>query len=158
MRVVAGGPRWLEQIAAAMPLISADVTHVLVQDGARPSVPYTDLETLMEAADSHESATLTASIRSPLLELDEGNLPVGYRGGNEFVQLLTPQVYSKARVARAVAEKSMPHASELHAITGSPLNIRLTGPEDAGLAKAMIGLLPKPKVKAQNNPFEEAQW
>ena len=92
------------------------------------------------------------------MELDEGNLPVGYRGGNEFVQLLTPQVFSKARLSRAVIEKSLPHASELHTIIGSPLNIRLTGPGDASLAKAMIGLLPKPKVKAQNNPFEEAQW
>jgi hypothetical protein len=29
---------------------------------------------------------------------------------------------------------------------------------DAGLAKALLGMLPKPKAKPLSNPFEEAQW
>ena len=42
-------------------------------------------------------------------------------------------------------------------IEGSPLNVRC-GQASPGLLKAMIGLLPKPKVKAPSSPFEEAQW
>ena len=38
------------------------------------------------------------------------------------------------------------------------LNIRLGGPGDAGMAKAMINMLPKSKVKPPSSPFEEAQW
>jgi len=34
----------------------------------------------------------------------------------------------------------------------------LGGPGDAGIAKAMLAMLPKPKMKAMSNPFEEAQW
>ncbi len=42
-------------------------------------------------------------------------------------------------------------------MNGSPLNVRLGGPGDAALAKALLALLPKPKVRAAS-PFEEAQW
>ena len=81
----------------------------------------------------------------------------GDRAASEFAELLTPQVFSKPRLARAVAEKALPHASELHLLPGSPLNLRLTSSGDAALAKSMINLLPKPKLKA-SSPFEEAQW
>jgi 2-C-methyl-D-erythritol 4-phosphate cytidylyltransferase len=49
------------------------------------------------------------------------------------------------------------HPSEVELVKGSPLNMRLGGPGDASIAKAMIGQLPKPKIKAAS-PFEEAQW
>ena len=41
---------------------------------------------------------------------------------------------------------------------GSPLNIRVGGGGDAGMAKVMMNMLPKPKVKTPLTPFEEAQW
>ena len=41
---------------------------------------------------------------------------------------------------------------------GSPLNIRVGSSADERVAKAMLNMLPKPKVKAPSNPFEEAQW
>jgi len=36
--------------------------------------------------------------------------------------------------------------------------VRLRGPGDASLVRAMLNLLPKPKIKGPSNPFEEAQW
>ena len=32
------------------------------------------------------------------------------------------------------------------------------GPGDSGLAKVMLGMLPKAKIKPPSSPFEEAQW
>jgi hypothetical protein len=46
----------------------------------------------------------------------------------------------------------------LKLIKGSPLNIRVGLPSDAAMAKSLINMLPKPKMKASENPFEEAQW
>src|ERR1043165_9529976 len=43
VKVVSGGPRWIDQIAAAKDLIKPEVAHVIVHDGARPAVPYTDI-------------------------------------------------------------------------------------------------------------------
>src|SRR5215210_1052382 len=40
VKVLSGGPRWIDQIAAAAGKISPDATHVIVHDAARPAVPY----------------------------------------------------------------------------------------------------------------------
>src|SRR3954462_10082336 len=38
VKLITGGPKWIDQAAAAAEKISADVTHVLVHDAARPAV------------------------------------------------------------------------------------------------------------------------
>jgi 2-C-methyl-D-erythritol 4-phosphate cytidylyltransferase len=145
-------------MGAAFAKLPDDATHVILHDAARPAVAYTDLEALFDAAESHDSIALTKPLRSSLVELDEAQQPVGYRGVSEFSELLTPQAFSRDRLKRCVAEKNMPHASELHLLHGSPLNIRVGSAADGALVKAMISLLPKPKIKPSNSPFEEAQW
>ena len=72
--------------------------------------------------------------------------------------LLTPQVFSEAAFAERVTTKSELHPSKLTLVKGSSLNMRVSNTTDAPLAKAMIGMLPKPKMKASINPFDEAQW
>ena len=41
----------MDQIHAVAEKISAEATHVIVHDAARPAVPYTDIEAIMEAAE-----------------------------------------------------------------------------------------------------------
>ena len=55
--------------------IADDCTHVIVHDGARPVVPYFDIEGVMEAAEKHPAVLLAAPVRSMLVETDEGALP-----------------------------------------------------------------------------------
>ena len=74
------------------------------------------------------------------------------------MQLLTPQVFSKEKFAEIAKSKQDLHASALHLEKGSPLNVRVGGSGDAGFVNTMIKMLPKPKIKAPNSPFEEAQW
>jgi hypothetical protein len=101
---------------------------------------------------------LTAPLRTTLIELDEGGGPLAYHLPQAFVQLLTPWAFSKARFAEMTATGRELHASTLTLIKGSPLNLRLSGPGDERLGKAMLGMLPKPKMKPSSGPFEEAQW
>src|SRR6266700_327297 len=44
VKLLSGGPRWIDQIAAAGANISADATHVIVHDAARPAVPFSDID------------------------------------------------------------------------------------------------------------------
>lgn len=157
VKLVAGGPKWGDQIAAAAKNIAAEATHVILHDAARPIVPYFDLDALMEAAEKHDAVALTAPLRNALLELDEGGNPLAYHLPHAYVQLLMPQAFSKAKFLEMGSGREI-HASMLTPLKGSPLNIRLGGPGDASLAKAMLNMLPKPKAKPLNNPFEEAQW
>ncbi|HSI34218.1 MAG TPA: 2-C-methyl-D-erythritol 4-phosphate cytidylyltransferase [Tepidisphaeraceae bacterium] len=159
VKVTAGGPRWLDQLVAALPKVDPDATHVIIHDGARPAVPYTDIDALMaEAKEDAAAIALTSPLRTPLVEVDEGGGPLAFASPSRFQQLLTPQVLTVASLKELATKKSELHASKYRLLKGSPLNVRVGGPGDASLVKAMINMLPKPKPKANLNPFEEAQW
>lgn len=158
VKVLAGGPKWMDQIAAAAGTIAEECTHVIVHDASRPAVPYPDIDALMEVAEKAAAAALAAPLRAPLVEVDEGGNAMAFHPQSQFLQLLMPQAFSKARFAEIAQSKQEPHASEYRLVTGSGLNVRVNTAADAGLIKAMLSMLPKPKAKAASNPFEEAQW
>jgi len=156
VKLVVGGAKWQEQITAAAPKISTEATHVLIHDAARPLTPYNDIDALLDAAAKNAVAVLAAGIQNSLIELDPAHLPVALRPPGEFMSLQSPLALSKKRFDELAGGREV-HASEMTLVRGSPCNIRI-GPGDGSLAKAMLNLLPKPKAKAPNNPFEEAQW
>jgi 2-C-methyl-D-erythritol 4-phosphate cytidylyltransferase len=157
VKVLSAKPTWIDQLAAAEAKIAPEATHVLVHDAARPCVPYSDLDALLEAAEKRPAVALAAPVRSPLVELHPSGSPVAIHPAAGYRLLLTPQVFTKDRFAEICKSKSEPHASQFHLVEGSPLNIRV-GPADGSLCRAMLQLLPKPKVKPLSSPFEEAQW
>jgi 2-C-methyl-D-erythritol 4-phosphate cytidylyltransferase len=158
VKLISGGPKWTDQIRAAGEKISPDATHVIVPDAARPAVPYSDIDSLMDATEKSDAVMLVAPLRTPLVELDEGGSAVSYHPPASFMHLLTPQAYSKAKFAEMASSGKELHPSQVRVLKGSPLNVRLGGPGDATLVKAMTNMLPKPKVKPPSSPFEEAQW
>jgi 2-C-methyl-D-erythritol 4-phosphate cytidylyltransferase len=158
VKLVAGGPKWVDQLAAGAEKVSQDVSHVIVHDAARPAVPSVDIDALLEAAEKHPAVALTAPLRTNLVEVDEGGNPLAYHLSTRFVQMLSPAVYARQKFLDLAKSKAEPHASEFHLVKGSPLNIRVGGGGDAGFVKQMIHMLPKPKIKPPSSPFEEAQW
>ncbi len=158
VKVLPGGPKWSDQLAAAGKTISAECTHVLVHDAARPAVPFTDVNAVMECAEKNAVVALVSPVRSQLVELDEGGNPVASHLPSRFMHLLTPAAYSKAKFEQTLGAGKEVHASEAKLVKGSPLNIRVGGAGEERVAKAMLNMLPKPKIKAPSNPFEEAQW
>jgi len=158
VKVVSGGPRWLDQIAAGAAKLFNDCTHVIIHDAARPAVAHADIEALMEAADKKMVVSLVTPVRNLLSEVDEGGNPLAFAQPGSFMQILTPQVIAVSKFKEMAASKQELHASAYTFIKGSPLNIRVDGSSDASLVKAMIAMLPKPKIKAPSSPFEEAQW
>lgn len=158
VKIVTGGPGWMDQLAAGAEKLSSDASHVIIHDAARPAVAYSDIDAAMEAAGKNPAVVLTAALRASLIELDEADQPMALHGSTHFVQLLTPQIFSRQRLLDLAKTRQPPHASELHLVKGSPLNIRVNGGGDAALVKQMIHMLPRPKLKPPSSPFEEAQW
>jgi 2-C-methyl-D-erythritol 4-phosphate cytidylyltransferase len=158
VKVVAGGPRWTDQLAAAGEKLTADATHVIVHDAARPAVAYSDIDALMESAEQHKAVALATPMRSTLVEVDEAGNAVAYASPQRFMNLVTPQAFARERFLEMCKSKADVHASELTLLKGSPLNVRVGGSGDAGFVKTMINMLPKPKIKSPMSPFEEAQW
>jgi 2-C-methyl-D-erythritol 4-phosphate cytidylyltransferase len=154
IKLVQGGATWFEQLADAQKRLSDDATHVIVHDGARPAVPYTDLDTLSDKAPKHPAVGLALPVSGQVLRFDTIPGPAE-QTTQKIAQLLSPIVYDRATFKHVCEQKKQPNP--LHLIEGSPLNVRC-GTSEASLVKAMIGLLPKPKMKAPSSPFEEAQW
>lgn len=158
VKIITGGPKWMNQIAAAAKTIAAEATHVIIHDGARPAVPYSDIDAMMSEAESHDVVGLTTPVKSVLVELDEGGGPMAYHLPSRFAHLVTPQAFAVARFKQMAETETEIHASEMTLLKGSPLNHRLSHAGEASFVKAMINMLPKPKLKAPSSPFEEAQW
>ena len=162
VKLFGAGVRWLEQVAAAGERISPECTHVVVHDAARPAVPFSDLDAVLAAAEKYEAVALASPLRNGLIEVDEGGNPLAIHRPCSCMNLLTPQVFSRAKFLEMAggqggAAKEV-HPSQLTLVKGSGLNLRVGGPGDAGLIKTMLGMLPKAKVKPLSSPFEEAQW
>lgn len=159
VKMTTGGPRWADQIKAAAEKIDPQATHVIVHDAARPAVSFYDLDHLFEQSQNHPAVTLVAPLRASLVEVDPGGNALAYHRSDEFVELLTPRVYTREKFMQMAQGGGVElHASQLTLLKGSPLNVRVSGPDDAQLLKTLIALLPKPKKKGPTNPFEEAQW
>lgn len=157
VKVVTGGPEWLDQLTAAAQALSTETTHVIVHDAARPAVPYTDIEAIFEAAETTDAAMMVTPVRNALLELDDNNNAAALHPADHFMQMLTPQLYSKPFFQQFTAARQPPDVRKMKLIKGSPLNVRVSGSGDATLVKAMLNMLPKPR-KGAMGAFEEAQW
>ena len=92
------------------------------------------------------------------IQIDEHGNPLHHWRADEFVHLLTPQLYSRDLFLSSAAKGEPLPLSYAKLLKGSPLNQRIRGAGDASLAKSMMNHLPKPKSKPLSNPFEEAQW
>ncbi len=158
VKLVGGGTKWIDQASAAAKSLAAETTHVILHDAARPAVPYSDIDALMDEVQKHPVVGLTAPVRTTLIEVDEGGNPMAYHLPRAFVHLLMPQAFSKAKFLEMTTTGRELHPSVVTIIKGSPLNVRLGGAGDTATVKAMLAMLPKPKSKAPSGPFEEAQW
>ena len=158
VKLIAGGPSWIDQLAAAGQNISAECTHVLVHDAARPAVAYSDLEAIMAEAEKHPVVALAAPLRTTVAEIDESGELKALHPPQRFMQVVTPWTLKKDRFLDMAKSKREPSPGEITLLKGSSLNVRVGHPADASLVRAMIAMLPKPKIRGPENPFEEAQW
>ncbi len=158
VKMVTGGATWHDQLAATLEKLPASVKHIIVHDGARPAVAYSDIDLLLAEAPKHDRVALTTPIRATVLEMDEAGTAIASHRASSVAQLVTPYVLSKATFEAMCKNKQDPHPSEWHLIKGHALNLRAGGPNDSALMNAVLRLLPKPKIKGPSNPFEEASW
>lgn len=158
VKVATGGPRWVDQLAAAAAKLSEEATHVIVHDAARPVISYIDIDELMASAEKHAIVSLATPTRATLVEVDEGGNPMAFHLPSRFMNIVTPQVFTRAKFMELAAGKAEPHASEMTLLKGSSLNQRIGSGADASLIKSLLNMLPKPKIKGPASPFDEAQW
>ena len=77
-----------------------------------------------------------------------------------FRRALLVEAYARAEEAPATDDAQLVEAlgGKLTVVMGDPRNVKITTSGVLSLATAVIDSLPRPKPKADGNPFAEAQW
>ena len=153
-----GGPSLRDQLKACAAKLPDDVTHVIVHDAARPAVSSADVDALLEAVQKRPALCLVTSVSGPVVRIDESGAMVDPMPAKSLRHPVWPRAFTKTIFDELVAKGPDAVQSRLEPMESSPCNLRVNGANEAGLLKAMLALLPKPKLKASTNPFDEAQW
>jgi 2-C-methyl-D-erythritol 4-phosphate cytidylyltransferase len=158
VKLIAAGNTWMDQLAAAAEKISSECSYVILHDAARPAVAYGDIDAIMSEVEKHPVAIMTTPLRAGLVETEDSGKPLAFRSSLRFAQVVTPWAFRKDKFLEMAKNKRDPIAADAWLVRSSSLNVRVSAASDAALAKVMINMLPKPKIRASDNPFEEAQW
>jgi 2-C-methyl-D-erythritol 4-phosphate cytidylyltransferase len=154
VRVVRGGGTRQESVAHALAETSSDVEIVLVHDAVRPLVTREQVERCIAEARARGAAILGVPAIDTVKEVKRGSLPEDMALINatipreRIVLAQTPQVFRAAllREAFARAERDDIHASDeaglverlghdVHVVTGSERNLKITRAADMDLAR-----------------------
>ena len=147
-RVIPGGPRRQDSVAAGVRVAEGDV--VLVHDGARPFVAPDVVDAVAAAALEHGAAIPVLPVVDSLKQV-AGGLIAGTAPREGLFRAQTPQGARRDLLRDAVdalagttetfgdeAELLARHGVAVRAVAGDPGNLKLTVPADLQLARAMV--------------------
>ena len=170
VRIVSGGARRCDTVAAALQTLSDDAQYVAIHDAARPCVAVERIDAVFaEAAKTGAAilaAPLTGTIKrvSATMTIDE---TVSREG---LYEAQTPQVFRRDILTQAYAQTipatdDVTDDAQLVERTGHPVaivasdasNLKITSRGDLTLAAAIIKTRPS-RQAPRMGAFEEAQW
>ncbi|MCS7020524.1 MAG: 2-C-methyl-D-erythritol 4-phosphate cytidylyltransferase [Gemmataceae bacterium] len=168
--VVDGGPERPDSVAHALERIPTDVSYVAIHDAVRPLTPHSVIDAVFAAALRHGAAIPALPVADTLKQVEQQRIKSTVpRHG--LYQAQTPQVFRRDWLVQAYAQRAQlqqpitDDAQLVEAIghpvmivPGSPLNFKITTPEDLELAEAIIKLRATKKSPSRLGFHDEAQW
>ena len=174
LTVIDGGVERFETVAKAVEVADPSCDFIAVHDAARPCLARAWVDAVFTAAAQTGAALLAVPVVDTLKKVNSGNMHVtGTVPRAGLYQAQTPQVFRRDWLVAAHARRSsegwdvtddvqliemLGHPCAV--VPGSPLNLKVTTPDDLVLARAALEALPRPERKPILNPFaaEEAMW
>jgi 2-C-methyl-D-erythritol 4-phosphate cytidylyltransferase len=153
-RIIAGGAS--RQESSYLGINGAelmDFENVLIHDAARPFISYQQVNSLLDELKTYQAVTLAISASDTIVRVDGIGVVTEFidRKGLQFVQ--TPQGFKLSLIKKAhdmARENNMDNTTDdcslvfkfklapVSVIQGSPLNIKITHPEDLQLARRIF--------------------
>lgn len=174
LTVIDGGAERFETVARALAAVDDSCDFVAVHDAARPCLTREWVDTIFAAAVKHGAALPAIPVVDTLKRVDPATGQVsGTVARENLYKAQTPQVFRRDWLLEAHHRRAetgslvTDDVQLLEAIgkpcvivSGSPLNLKVTTPEDLVLAAAALAALPRPERKGPANPFaaEESMW
>ncbi len=171
VKLVEGGARRCDTVAAALKIVSNDAEYVAIHDAARPCVSVDMIDAVFAEAVKSGAAILGAPLVGTIKRVAAGSRVVEQtvdRAG--LYEAQTPQVFRKDIIIEAYAKlgdageditddaQAVERAGHAVAVVPSDAsNLKITTKGDLTLAAAIIKSRPV-KAAPRMGAFEEAQW
>jgi len=152
--LTAGGAERQDSVRIALALASAEADLVIVHDAARPFAPAALFQRCIERAAEAGSAIAAIPLADTLKRVDQGGLITATAPRAGLWQAQTPQVFARKLLIEAHDQayrrgtKATDDADLVeqtgHAVAvveGSPMNLKITIPDDLTLAEALAARL-----------------
>ncbi len=151
VKVMAGGAERHESVRIALGLVSAEVDLVVVHDAARPLATPDLFERCLDAAVQSGGAIAAIRVADTLKRVSGGTIAETVPRA-ELWQAQTPQAFRRDLLIAAHERASNDGSAAtddaglveriggtITVIDGSPLNLKITTPEDLQIAEALVG-------------------
>lgn len=168
VEVVPGGKERADSVQNALARVRSEVEFVAVHDAARPLLAKEWVSQVFAAAEKSGAALLATPVTATLKKVD-GNQRVQHtvdRTGLWAAQ--TPQVFRRELLVQAYEQRGSLNATDeaqlveqlghpIQIVPGSPMNLKITTPDDFRMAEALLDVLPKEKTLGALHPFADEE-
>lgn len=168
--VVDGGAERTDSVANALARIPADVSFVAIHDAVRPLTPVTLIDAVFATAQRQGAAIPAVAVTDTLKQVEQQRVSATV-SRHGLYQAQTPQVFRRDWLVQAYAKRDQlagPITDDaqvveaagypVHIVPGSPLNFKITTPEDLELAEAVLKIRATRKSPTRLGFHDEAQW
>jgi 2-C-methyl-D-erythritol 4-phosphate cytidylyltransferase len=148
--IVPGGPTRCDSVVNGLRHLHPDVRYVAIHDAARPFVKLSAVRECIQRARQTGAAIVAAPLADTLKQVD-GRLIRSTLDRSQYWLAQTPQVFERSLIERAYFElcptvESVTDDAQLvemlghpvEVVQGSPLNIKITTPDDLAIAWGII--------------------
>lgn len=169
IEVVTGGAERADSVQNGLARVRSDVDFIAVHDAARPLIVKPWIDDVFRAAEQHDAAMLATPITSTLKRVDSSQSIVETVSRINLWAAQTPQVFRRQLLLDAFARRGdyqptdeaelverIGHAVKV--VTGSPLNLKITTPDDFQMAEHLLEALPKDKLPGLLHPFADEKY
>jgi 2-C-methyl-D-erythritol 4-phosphate cytidylyltransferase len=166
LRLVPGGKERQDSVYNALKALQNedDLEIVLVHDGVRPFVTPDQVQKVIQAARSHGGAVLGLPAHDTLKTVNAAGDIHHTLERKDIWQIQTPQAFQAALLWRAFTEaysRNFYGTDEsslveqllqqvVVVVAGSPLNLKITTPEDLAMAEAILHLMRKGRRRRES--------
>ena len=166
LEVVTGGAERADSVQNALARVRADVDFVAVHDAARPLIVKDWIDQVFSAAEKHGAAILATPVTSTLKRTDANHSIEETVSRANLWAAQTPQVFQRQILLDAFARRGNYQPTDeaelverigvaIKIVTGSPLNLKITTPDDFRMAEFLLDALPKEKLPGFLSPFAD---
>ena len=139
-----------------------------VHDAARPLIVKDWIDQVFLAAEEHGAAILANPITSTLKRVDAAQAIEETVSRANLWAAQTPQVFRRQILLDAFAKRGTYQATDeaelverigvsVKIVPGSPLNLKITTPDDFRIAERLLDALPKEKLPGFLHPFADEE-